>query len=261
MDIPRFVRALALVLLGLAALPAPAEPRIRIAATDPASPATLGRDEPFYLLIEYATEEPAQFWARPYFRGEALKKVKFNPSRPYRGTGTALGWFSLDEAGAVDEVRIVTGGGKPWRESTVLVHPVDIRGTGQPAPGRPKPPWVAQLQAEANAIHREELRREAAKSPSVLDQALFTGFMLAVVGLLVGSIAGPAFAVWKWTGAWRIAAAVPLVAMGFVLLRIVVDTARDPTSHNLWPFEILYFGAGSVAAVAVMALVRRLTRR
>ena len=94
MDIPRFVRALALVLLGLAALPAPAEPRIRIAATDPASPATLGRDEPFYLLIEYATEEPAQFWARPYFRGEALKKVKFNPSRPYRGTGTALGWFS-----------------------------------------------------------------------------------------------------------------------------------------------------------------------
>lgn len=41
---------------------------------------------------------------------------------------------------------------------------------------------------------------------------------------------------WRWRGGWRIAAA-PAMVMSFVVLRIVVDTARDPTSRNLWPFE------------------------
>jgi len=40
----------------------------------------------------------------------------------------------------------------------------------------------------------------------------------------------------------------------------VVDTARDPTSHNLWPFELLMWGAASVAIVGVLALARRLLR-
>ncbi|MGH6635545.1 MAG: hypothetical protein ACRED0_05230, partial [Gammaproteobacteria bacterium] len=64
-------------------------------------------------------------------------------------------------------------------------------------------------------------------------------FMLSL--LLAGS-AAPTWALWKWRGGWRIAAAVPAVLMAFVVLRIVVDAARDPTSHNLWPFEILEFG-------------------
>jgi hypothetical protein len=33
--------------------------------------------------------------------------------------------------------------------------------------------------------------------------------------------------------------------MAFVALRIMVDGARDPTSHNRWPFEILQAGAQS----------------
>jgi hypothetical protein len=46
--------------------------------------------------------------------------------------------------------------------------------------------------------------------------------------------------------------------MAFVVLRIVVDVARDPTSHNLWPFEVLMWGAASVAIVGALALARRL---
>ena len=34
---------------------------------------------------------------------------------------------------------------------------------------------------------------------------------------------------------WLIAATVPAAVMA----RVVVDTARDPTSHNLWPLEIM----------------------
>ncbi len=48
--------------------------------------------------------------------------------------------------------------------------------------------------------------------------------------------------------------------MAFVVLRIIVDTVRDPTSHNLWPFEILICGAGCVAVVAVLAIAKRFVR-
>jgi hypothetical protein len=43
----------------------------------------------------------------------------------------------------------------------------------------------------------------------------------------------------------------------FVVLRIAIDVARDPTSHNLWPFEVLMTGAGCAVAVAALAVSRR----
>src|SRR3546814_9045893 len=51
---------------------------------------------------------------------------------------------------------------------------------------------------------------------------------------------------------------VPAALMAFVVLRIMVGVAIDPTSHNLWPFEILM--AGGLASVLVLALwlVRKL---
>ena len=48
--------------------------------------------------------------------------------------------------------------------------------------------------------------------------------------------------------------------MAFVVLRIVVDVARDPTSHNLWPFELLMWGAASVGILGALAVARRLAR-
>ncbi len=53
-------------------------------------------------------------------------------------------------------------------------------------------------------------------------------------------------------GAWCIAAALPLIGVGFVVGRIVIDTRRDPSSHNLWPFEVL--GTVVVALVALRLL-------
>lgn len=40
-----------------------------------------------------------------------------------------------------------------------------------------------------------------------------------------------------------------------VMARVVVDTATDPTSHNLWPFELVLAGfVGAAAATAGTAL-------
>ena len=39
----------------------------------------------------------------------------------------------------------------------------------------------------------------------------------------------------------------------------VID-ARDPTSHNLWPFEILMWGGACVAFMVTLKFARRLLR-
>jgi hypothetical protein len=47
-----------------------------------------------------------------------------------------------------------------------------------------------------------------------------------------------------------------------VLGRVAVETARDPTSHNLWPFEVVIAGviglAGGATGVAIARLLQRL---
>jgi hypothetical protein len=45
--------------------------------------------------------------------------------------------------------------------------------------------------------------------------------------------------------------------MAFVVLRLLFDTARDPTSHNLWPFEILQVGALSAVVMLVLMVMRK----
>ena len=57
-----------------------------------------------------------------------------------------------------------------------------------------------------------------------------------------------AFGVARFWIAWLVvASAVPAA----VLVRIALDTASDPASHSLWPFEILVAtGIGLVAALA-----------
>jgi hypothetical protein len=50
------------------------------------------------------------------------------------------------------------------------------------------------------------------------------------------------------------------VALGFVLAvvgRVSVETARDPTSHNLWPFEVVIAGTIGFAGGFLGAVVAR----
>jgi hypothetical protein len=258
----RLLFVLALMTPGLVALPrAQAEVRITIVATDPAGAVvTLGRDEPFYVRVEYATDEPIKIWARPYLRGRAVVATKTNASHAYSGQGHALGWFSLDGSSEVDEVRLLVGGGQPHREWEAASYPVKVIGTGGPAPARTKAPWVDELLRAEEILQRQAYEQRMAEPVSATDTLFMSGFMLVVLGLLVAGFVAPAWGLWKWREGWRMAAAVPAVLMAFVVLRIVVETAHDPTSHNLWPFEILQYGTISLAFMATLKIARRFVR-
>jgi hypothetical protein len=256
---PVMARTLLATCLALASACARAELRAEAVATDPPTPAILVRDQPFHVRIAYAGAEGHNLWARPYFRGEPVKRAKFNASFRHDGEGVALGWFSLDAADAVDEVRLIAGGGTPFREFEVHRLPVDVRGTGAPGPGAARADWVESLRRENDARHRRELEEARSRPVSATDSLVGTGFMLAVLGIAVGGVALPAWAMRRWRGGWRIAAALPLATLAVVAGRIVVDTARDPTSHNLWPFEVLMAGGAGLVFLAAAFLARKAT--
>ena len=44
-----------------------------------------------------------------------------------------------------------------------------------------------------------------------------------------------------WQGVWRLLGVVPIAIMVTVPLNIMVGMAYDPTSHNLFPFELVVY--------------------
>ena len=57
---------------------------------------------------------------------------------------------------------------------------------------------------------------------------------------------------------WKIALLIGSAPAMAVMVRVVVDTMRDPTSHNLWPFELGIALALGVACAACGTMVGRL---
>jgi hypothetical protein len=56
---------------------------------------------------------------------------------------------------------------------------------------------------------------------------------------------------------WQLLAWVPVVPLAAWGVFIAVGVTRDPTSHNLWPFELFMCAALSVLLLALFAIARR----
>lgn len=77
--------------------------------------------------------------------------------------------------------------------------------------------------------------------------------------LLVAFVWAQARSLARWRGGWRFAAVLPLLGVAFVLARIVFDTRRDPTSHNLWPFEVVIGVVLALVALGLLGAGRRVS--
>lgn len=251
---------LAVLLWMTAPLCAQAATQARVVDVHPADGAVLGRGEALYIRIEYATDEPVRLWARPFRNGVQIENAMTNASASYTGAGEALGWFELNEPGAIDEVRIIAASEQPYRTWEIAREPLHIEWTAAPAAGDARPGWVAELMAADAQRQRAYVAQRAREPVSTGAVALSAGFMLLVLALGAGGLILPVRSVRRWSGGWRIAAAVPCVIMAFIVLRIIVGVMLDPTSHNLWPFEILYAATASLVYIGALALARRFVR-
>jgi hypothetical protein len=235
-----------------------AETRVQIDEMYPAGGSTLAPNQSFYVRLAYMSDEAVNLWARPYFRGDEVRDAASNSSEKFTGSGEALGWFALTNAGEVDEVRVRAGGGTPYREWVVASVPVTLHwASGASAPALAPPPWVAGLQSTTAARSAGRAKEAASKPVPATDVVVFNGFMLTMIVVGLAGIIVPLWSFWKWRGIWRIAAGIPVAVVIVVLLRIVFDTSRDPTSHNLWPFEVLMWSAMALVAVWVLKMARK----
>ncbi|STY29505.1 Uncharacterised protein [Legionella wadsworthii] len=234
---------------------------VRVVSTyPPGNIVHLGHNQNYYLHLQYSSEQPIKIWAHPYFQGKPANAGS-NPSRLYpAGRGEALGWFFLFQPDTqVDEVRISAGDGSLTGTSFVAAFPVQITGSNQPATQQNKPDWVSRLKSLDAEAQKANYERQRNMTISFSDRIMFGGFMLMMLAIGVLGIISPLWGLLRWQRGWRIAAGVPAALMTFEILRLFIDIAADPTSHNLWPFEILISGTLSVSIMAVLIVARKVT--
>ncbi|HEY7883525.1 MAG TPA: hypothetical protein VIC08_01100 [Cellvibrionaceae bacterium] len=236
-----------------------AETRVEVLETWPAgNNVELGRNQNFYLRLAYDTDQPVKIWSRPFYNNQPVNAGS-NPSMTYTGRGEALGWFFFMEPGtAVDEIRISAGDGSLANTQVIASWRGHITGSTEVGPTVAEPQWVADMKAQAKAAQEAHYQARINQPISTQDTALMGGFMLTTLALGIMGFVAPVWGIRRWQGGWRLAAAAPCALMAFVVLRIVINTATNPTSHNLWPFEIVQAGALSVAAMVVLWIMRKL---
>ena len=213
----------------------------------------------WYLRLRYSTDAPVRIWVRPYFEGEEVPTATHGSSL-HEGSGETSGWFRLDRPWQrVDEVRISVGDGSRHSRE-VLRHRVHIVADPDAAAAGPEPAWIEENR-ERNRERDRVDRQRPQDDGGLLSSLLASAFVMAipVVGIL--GVVLPVLAWRRWSGGWRLAAALPLVAFGLMVLVIIVGVALDPTSHNLWPLTLLVIAFWGLVWIGFLALVRRFFRR
>jgi hypothetical protein len=219
---------------------------------------TLGRNQNFNLRLAYSADTASGIWVAPYFQGKPVK-AGTSPSAMVSGSGEALAWFFLMQPGdEVDEIRIRAGDGGTASTPVVATYPLHLAGGTEVARNVEPPAWVSELGERARVAQEQALRARNAQPETVGGMALVSGFMLAALGLGLLGFGVPAWMIRRWNGPWRLAAAVPAALMAFVVLRIAVGVGSDPTSHNLWPFEIVIAGAVSAGLCVALLIAHKL---
>jgi hypothetical protein len=238
--------------------PARADAQVAVLATYPSGTnVILPRNENFYLRLAYSAETPVGIWVAPYFQGQRVG-VGSSPSTRHTGRGEALAWFFFMHPGdRVDEIRVMAGDGGTATTPVVAVYRVQVTGGSDLGTETP-PDWIGTMKAAAEAAMDRADKAKAAAPFGALDTLLYGGFMLLMLGVGIAGLAGPVVALIRWRGGWRLAALVPAALMGFVVLRLLVGVAQDPTSHNLWPFEILIAGCESTGVLLMLFVARRI---
>ena len=242
-----------------AVAPARADTQIRVIDTYPSGAnVVLPRNENFNLRLAYSTETPVGIWVTPYFQGQRVG-VGSSPSARYTGSGEALAWFFFMQPGdQIDEIRITAGDGGTSTTPVVATYRVHV--TGGSSSGTQTPPrWVGEMAAASEAAILQASKARMNAPVGAFDTLIFGAFMIFMLAVGLVGLVGPVVALFRWRGGWRLAALVPMVLVSFVVLRMLIGVERDPTSHNLWPFEILIAGSESIAVLAVLLIARRVT--
>jgi len=70
-------------------------------------------------------------------------------------------------------------------------------------------------------------------------------FWIIVITNICFGIFLPCVCLFRWKKVWRVLALFPLVILTLAFWVLRYKVVHDPRSHNLWPFEVLFWSVGS----------------
>lgn len=252
----RILQTLLPLLVLLAALPVTAHAGHQVEVLEtypPGDRVELAPGQEFHLRLAYTADPFARIFARPYLHGREVS-ANASPSPAYRGTGETTVWFSFVDADArADEVRIFVGNSSGLKRPA-LVRRVSIVGSANAGALPPAPAWVATLKGNV------EVATGGPQQPLIKsDRTGLRMFMAVMFGIGVFGLVAPAWCFRRWRGRWRIAAAVPMVAMFLFVAFLLLTAVFAPDSLGLFPFVVLMVAVPCSLAIVAMFVARKLT--
>jgi hypothetical protein len=250
---PRSNRLLVLVMLLLAA-PGLAWGQDRavqftIADSYPGLSSPLGARGRLYVMLAYRSDRPVRFRMEGFAAGQKVTGASSNIAPPYpAGDGEAMVWIAYAQPTTIDEIRIGAFDER-WQPLASVTTPAPLEWSAAAARNpRPRPEWAERLDKE---------QQEKARKANAKINAEHTEFGILVVGIGAYSILGylilqPLLA-FRFSGAWRIAALVPLIPM---MLLFIFTAAMLREGSNLWPLFLIMYAPLAFLYLLIIAAMR-----
>lgn len=247
------------LVLSLFSLAAVAEVSVEVVETFPAqTDQALAVDQSFYVHLKYSSDLPARIYVRPYVDGAQSNAISHGAVLLPPGSGETLGWFALRSPGTVDGYRVSVDTKNSGYPEDVLTVPVKLQwqpggvmtNTGQPE-------WIGRINQINEALSRAERANVEMESSGFGTMLLGMVLMPLLFGIPLLALVLCVVAVIRWEGRWRYAGALPLVLLGIWLVNFIYDVTKDPTSHNLWPFELLYWAGFTFVWLVLWFVVKK----
>ena len=74
--------------------------------------------------------------------------------------------------------------------------------------------------------------------------------------LFFGAIALNVTLIRRWRGLWRAIACLPILALMIWTGVIIISIMLDPSSHNLWPLELVLWSFAALVTLGVITIVK-----
>lgn len=243
--------------LGLCLGPALAyaETRVEVLETDPGTPATLGKWEQLYVRVGYKTDQPMYVRGTAYFDGKPAPSMTSGSMRNETGGGEAFFWFAYTTLARVDVISITAHDAKTNKVLAQTAVSVDLTWSGEPVGAtRPRPEWVLRMQAEQNRRVKAATEVYMNRPVPLWESALFFTLVWSIPGYVVMQ----GMTLYRWSGGWRLVAAVPAVPMAAVLVHTMIAYRAG---SNLFPLVLIFTAPMALLYLAVLLMIRRARRR
>ena len=248
---------LALALLIFVAAPASAQQspvEFRVAESDPGLTGRIGLGRTLYIRLNYKSERPVRFQAEGRAAGQKVALgASYNVAPPNpAGEGEAFVWIAFGRvATTIDEIRI-NAFDERWQPLASINVPARLEWSG-PAQARSLPEWVDRL----NRAQQESVREQARKAEEGYEW--IGGLMIGLGGIsIIGYLLLQVLLPWRFSGGWRIAALIPLLA-AIPLFGHAICALN--AGSNLWPIGLIFLMPVAFLYLVLLLIVRSVWAR